>query len=291
MARRDDSPDNSAIVQRMQLGRALRSYRKEAGLSRDEAARLIEVDGSTLTRKENGQQQTFKQAEIRILATAYKIPDGALDELLDLAKQTRASVKRGDFPNFVPAKTRAFLEWEPSASEIMVVTIDLIPLYFQTAGYMRELWLGNGDVLSEARIDELCAVRQRRQEAVRESGAVIHCIVHELALRVVVGGRDTMHEQLLALAAACDQENVTIQVQPMNPGSYPAMGTAFYVLRFNNEPTRDQVEIAGADEAFYRDTFNATKAYRVAWGRKQIAALDARASKALILGAADDFAP
>jgi DNA-binding XRE family transcriptional regulator len=284
--------DNSPIGQRRQLGAAMRSFRREAGIDRDTAAELIEVTGPTLTRKERGESK-FKRQEVETLAAVYGVKTEEMEMLVELAREARAGTKRGEFPLFVPVKTRAFQEMERDlAVEIMVLTLSLIPLYFQTEAYMRTLWLGNGELLTEDRIDDLVRLRKGRQQVVtKDSAPKIRVVMHEFALRLPVAKNrpEVMHRQLLNLADACDLPNVEIQVQPIAAGEYPSMDSTFHLLRFANGPASDMVEIRGYNEWFYRDRESATEPYRAGWDRRRVAALDLQSSKALILDAAAHF--
>ncbi|MEU5692055.1 DUF5753 domain-containing protein [Actinosynnema sp. NPDC020468] len=281
------SNDDSAISQRRQLGAAMRSFRKDADIDRDAAAEMIDITGPTLTRKEGGQYK-FKRYEIEMLATAYGVAPEELAMLVELAREARARTKRGEFPMFVPLKSRAFLELERNdAVEILAATQTVIPLYFQTERYMRELWLRNGELLPTERIDDLTKLRKVRQQVVTKRGApLIRAIIHEAALRLPVGGRAVMREQLRLLAAACDLPNVEIQIQPISAGAFPCMETTFFVLGFPDGITADVVQVYGQAEQFYRDRRASTEPYRVAWNRRRVSALDLRASKALVLDAA-----
>jgi transcriptional regulator with XRE-family HTH domain len=285
------SGDDSPAGQRRQLGAAMRSFRKEADIDREKAAELIEATGPTLTRKERGESR-FKRQEIEVLARAYGIGDDELAMLLELSREVRAGTKRGEFPMFVPLKSRAFLELERGdAVEILAVTLTLVPLYFQIEAYMRELWLRSGDLLAPGRIEELVDLRKARQQVLtKRNPPMIRVVVHETALRLPVGGPAVMREQLLHLASACDLPNVEIQVQPTSSGAYPGMDAAFDLLRFRNGPAGDVVQVHGHAESFYRDRETATEPYRVAWDRRMVAALDLQASKGLILDAATRFA-
>jgi DNA-binding XRE family transcriptional regulator len=281
------SREHSAIVQRRQLGAAMRSYRNEAGMDREEAAELIEATGTTLSRKESGSIR-FRRTEVEILARAYGVNAEEIAALIDLAREARARTKRGEFPLFVPVKGRAFLELErDDAIEIRTATISVIPLYFQTENYMRALWLNNGDLHSTERIDELVKMRQERQLVVTKPGAPrIRAVIHEAALHLPVGGRAAMTEQLRHLSAACDLPNVEIQVQPIAAGAYPGLDSTFSVLMFPSGPASDMVQVQALNEAFYRDRPNATEPYIVGWDRRSVAALGLQASKKLILDAA-----
>lgn len=268
----------------------MRSYRNEAGMDREEAAELIDATGPTLTRKEGGYTR-FKRAEVEALARAYGVNAAETEALIDMAREVRASTKRGEFPLFVPVKSRAFLELErDDAIEIRAATITVIPLYFQTEAYMRALWENSGHLFTGERIDELVRVRCERQRVVsKQEAPKIRVVIHEVALRLPVGGRVVMREQLVHLSAACDLPNVEIQVQPISAGACPGMDTTFYLLRFASGPASDMVQVNVHSETFYRDRANATEPYIVGWDRRSVAALDLRASKKLIRDAAAHF--
>ena len=266
----------------------MRSFRNDVKMDRDAAAALIDITGSTLTRKESGENK-FKRVEIQTLAKAYgNISDADLDALLDLAREARVGSKRGAFPSFVSVKGRAFIELErDSATEIMTVTLTTIPLYFQTDEWMRAAWEASGDIGTADRIDELTGLRKLRQLVVDKAGApTIRVVIHEFALYLPVGGPDIMHRQLRRLAKDCERANVEIQVQPIDAGAYPDMDSTFTLLRFNNGPSSDMVQVSSPGETFYRNRANATEPYRVAFDRRKVAALDFRTSRARILDAA-----
>lgn len=282
--------EDSAVSQRRQLGAAMRSFRNEACMHSEKAAELIEATGPTLTRKERGESK-FKRQEVEILGRAYGIPDDELAMLVELAKEARSRTKRGEFPMFVPVRARAFLELERNdAVEIMSLTLSYIPQYFQTEAYMRELWRRSGELIPDEQVDELVALRMARQQVItKKNPPMVRAIVHEVALRLPVGGPATMHDQLSRLARACDLPSVEIQVQPMSVGAYPCMDSTFTILRFPAGPQSDMVQVYGHAESFYRDRQSALEPYRIAWDRRRVAALDLQSSKELILDAAAEF--
>ncbi|MGQ0841718.1 helix-turn-helix domain-containing protein [Actinokineospora sp.] len=275
---------------RRELGAALRSFRRRAGYMRIEDVNdLLDISSVTMGRIENG-EAPVDRAKLRVLAEAYKLSGDETDGLMALAKQTRTT--KGAFPTFVTVKSRALLELETEATEILMVTIDLIPAYFQTEGYTRALFESTGERLPSDRMDELMNVRKGRQETlVQPNPPIVRAVIHECALRLPVGGAEVMHEQLTYLAGACDLPNVEIQVQPIGAGAYPGMGSAFLLIRLDNDLATDRVQVGSHGEAFFRDRSAATEPYRVAWERKRVAALSLPASKAVILDAARSYGP
>lgn len=275
---------------RRELGAALRSFRRRAGFERvEDVAEFIDVSAVTMGRIEKG-EAPIDRAKLGVLATKYDLNDNERDALTELARETRG--RRGTFPAYVSVKTRALLELESEASELLMVTIDVIPAHFQTERYMQALFEGNGEGLSQQGIDRIKRVRLDRQAILTQPRPPkVRAVIHEMALRLPVGGVDVMHEQLLHLAEVSQRPNVEIQVQPIEEGAYPNMGVEFLLMRLDDDPSTDRVQVDTAGDSFYRDRSVNTEAYRLSWERKRVAALSLPASKALVLDAARDFAP
>jgi hypothetical protein len=209
---------------------------------------------------------------------------------MELARETRA--RKGVFPAYMSLKTRALLELEVEATEILIVAIDVIPVYFQTERYIEALFEGGGEAMSLEDIADVIRVRRGRQAILTQPDPpVVRAIIHEMALRLPVGGAEVMHEQLLHLARLCDLSNVEIQVQPIEAGAYPLMSTSFLLVRLDNDPATDRVQVESPGDSIFRDRPGATEPYKLAWGRKQVSALSLPASKKLIRAIARSFAP
>ena len=275
---------------RREVGAALRSFRKRAGIGRlEDAADFIDVSPVTLSRIEKG-EAPINRASLGVLADRYGLNAHEREALMELARQTRG--RRGTFPAYFSVKTRALLELEAEASDLLIVMIDLIPAHFQTERYMQALFENNGEGLPQAEIDRLKRVRLDRQDILTQSKPPkVRAVIHETALRLPIGGAEVMHEQLLHLVEVADLPNVEIQVQPSAAGMYPGIGIAFTLLRLDNDPSTDRVQVDSPGDNVYRDRTTTTEPYRLSWERKRVAALSLPASKALIVAAAGDFAP
>lgn len=280
----------SVSSNRREVGAALRSFRKRAGVERvEDAAEFIDVSAVTIGRIEKG-EAPISRANLGVLAEKYGLDDHERDALMELARQTRG--KRGTFPAYFSVKSRALLELEAEATDLLVVTNDLIPAHFQTERYMQALFEGNGEGLPQAEIDRLKRVRLDRQAILTQSKPPkVRAVIHETALWLPIGGAEVMHEQLLHLADVSGLPNVEIQVQPASAGMYPGIGTTFTLMRLDNDPTTDRVQIDSPGDNVYRDRTSTTEPYRLSWERKRVAALSLPASRALILDVAGGFAP
>ncbi len=282
--------DKTVSSNRREVGAALRSFRKRAGFERvEDAADFIDVSAVTMGRIEKG-EAPINRASLGVLAEKYGLDDPERDALMELARRTRG--KRGVFPAYFSVKSRALLELEAEASDLLIVTIDLIPAHFQTERYMQALFENNGEGLPQSEIDRLKRVRLDRQTILTQpKPPKVRAVIHETALRLPIGGADVMHEQLVHLAGVANLHNVEIQVQPSSAGMYPGIGTTFTLMRLDNDPTTDRVQIDSPGDNVYRDRTTTTEPYRLSWERKRVAALSLPASKALIVAAADEFVP
>jgi transcriptional regulator with XRE-family HTH domain len=282
-----DNPSTSSISQRKQVGAALRSYRLEIGLDRDEAARLLDVSPATLGRIERGETRLQRQ-DLQILAEAYRIPEPEREALQELLRSARA--RRTEYPAFVSVRTRSAVDMETDASEILYSLIDLVPAHFQTEAYMRALWVASGQAPTPEHVDRLVAARVARQAILtQDKPPMVRAIIHENALRLPVGGPRVMHDQLLHLAALTERPNVEIQIQPVSAGAHPGIGKGFMLLRFDNNTAADLVQVEAYGDSFYRDRTGTTEPYRTGWDRQRVSALSLPDSKALILSAAADM--
>jgi transcriptional regulator with XRE-family HTH domain len=281
------SRNPGSVSQRKQLGAALRSFRRDTGIDRDDAAAMIDVSPATMTRIERGETR-LKRQDVVALAEAYHIPDAERDALLEMLRETR--MRRGQYPAFASVKTRSAVDMESDASEILYSLIDLVPAHFQTEEYMRALWLASGESLTPEHIDRQVASRLARQAILtQDHPPTLRAIIHEHALRLPIGGPAVMHRQLVHLAELAELPNAEIQIQPIDAGAYPGIGISFMLLRFDNDTAADLVQVEGHGDSFYRDRTNATEPYRLSWDRQRVSALSLPASKALILSAAADM--
>lgn len=279
------NPRSSSVSQRKQLGAALRSFRREAGIDRDDAAEVIEASPATMTRIERGETR-LKRRDVLALAEAYHIPVAERDALLEMLRETR--MRRGQYPAFYSVKTRSALDMEPDASEILYSLIDLVPAHFQTEDYMRALF--EAESSAPEQIDRLVALRLARQKILtQDAPPMFRAILHENALRLPIGGPAVMHRQLLRLAELAELPHVEIQVQPINAGAYPGIGISFMLLRFDHDTAADLVQVNGHGDSFYRDRTGATEPYRLGWDRQRVSALSLPASKERILNTAADM--
>lgn len=126
----------------------------------------------------------------------------------------------------------------------------IVPGLLQTADYARALAVGNGYWEDPDEIEPFVESRMARQARLDGDRALeLWAVVHESALRQLVGGRDVMQAQLGHLLDMARRPNVKLQVLPYLAGAYPGMTSAFTIVSFA-EP--------GALDVVHTDTTSST---------------------------------
>ncbi|MFI1462114.1 helix-turn-helix domain-containing protein [Nocardia carnea] len=274
-----------STIPRRQLGRRLRDMRQEAGMSIQDAARLIERGAGTLQRLEKGEANRIRLLDIQALCQVYDTMD-QLPGLLELAKVAangdgEDGLWWNEYGHAIRADFELYVSLEASASKLTVYRPDIISGLFQTPAYARALdTLYFPDATPED-LEQRVDVRLRRQRIInrRRNPVEVDLLLDESVLRRVVGSRDVMRRSLRHLADL--PENVTVGVLPFSAG-FP-LGVAcgpFTVLDFDRatgEPPTVYVE--GYRGNLYYDMAEAVAQYRDTFRALQQVALSAVDSK------------
>ena len=267
-------------VHRLRLGRELRRARDRAGLSRDDVAGFLERTGPTVSKIETG-KMTLPIAEVKGLLNFLGVSDEAeTDRILAIAREARKrSAQR------VPEWLREYVGLEAEAVEIRDFQIDLVPSLFHTEGYIRAIAAAFEPASSSSDADTIVAIRRERQARLAgQDPPQLHAVVHEAALRVLVGDEKVMREQLTRMLELAELPHVTLQVLANRAGAHASMGRAFTILRLP--------EPLGGEVAYTEDLWSANyaqkpdqvSAYSRVFGRITGMALDEQGTRAAIEG-------
>jgi len=159
-----------------------------------------------------------------------------------------------------------YVELEDEATAVRTFKIDLIDGLMQTAEYAAALIRANQPRASESLIRRQVDARIRRQTRLRGANPV--------------GGQETMRHQLEHLLALMELPNVDLWVVPAT-GAYPAMGTPFYILSFDERfPDIGYVELL--DKGVYLEEPDDVQLYITKFATLRAVALDPEGSRELI---------
>ena len=266
-------------IQRRRLGIALKRARERAGMTQDEAAAAIESAPSKISRIELG-QSGVRSIDLTLLMRAYGLPDAVAASMRELAKAGRQRGRWSSYRELLPAWFRAFVDLEGDASEIHSYQAEIIPGTLQTEAYIRAILTSSGTPGEEA-LDQQVKIRLARQSILEEQTELAY-VLSESAVRRMVGGPDTMRDQLVHLAALCRRPHVTIQVLPFAAQTYAVSSFSFVILRFDHDSTSDVIYTENFTDADYLDRPDLVRAYTRLWDDLRAAALGPVESRLLI---------
>ncbi|ACU35783.1 helix-turn-helix domain-containing protein [Actinosynnema pretiosum subsp. pretiosum] len=222
----------SPTVYKRQLGLALASMREDAGFTAERVAKVLECSVAKIRRIEAG-DVSVRAAELNALMDHYGATKQARKHIEELGRQARKRAPRTAYGSVLPDFFRKFFNLEQIATEVLVYHGELIPGQFQTPDYARSL-LESNPLHEEVEVDRLVQARQVRQSRMIDPTASQrqHVVLHEAAIRTVVGSPELMKHQLLHLKKLAGQQNITLQVIPFSAGVHTASGFPFTILRF-----------------------------------------------------------
>ncbi|MBF6356701.1 helix-turn-helix domain-containing protein [Nocardia higoensis] len=232
------STDAASTIARRQLGRYLRDWRTQAGLTIADAARLMEWGATTLQRLEKGQADRLRTVDIQELCRIYGIPDEAREALAGLAKQRPGNAWWHAFGELIPASFDVYAGIEATARELFSYQSELVPAPMQTPDYARALLRHISAEVDEEEIERRVHTRMQRQAALTRKVAPVHAdvVVHEAVLRRMVGGPKVMAGQLRHLADLSTRSTIGVRVLPFAAGMPLGEPTGpFTVLCFDGE--------------------------------------------------------
>ncbi|WP_250006495.1 helix-turn-helix transcriptional regulator [Actinoplanes sp. M2I2] len=266
MIGRGDS--GGSTVRRLQLGARLRELRLAAGVSREAAGYRIRASESKISRMELG-RVGFKARDVTDLLTLYGVESPEEHQrLLELTKAANSPSWWHTYGDVLESWFHSYLDLEQAAELIRTYEIQFVPGLLQTEAYASAvIRLGHNNP-GKHEVERLANLRMTRKETLtRPEAPTFWAVLDEAVLRRLIGGREVLREQILALLEACENPNVRLQVIPFDSGGHAAAGGAFSILRFPHEELDDVVYIEHLTSALYLDKREDVDDYAAAFGR------------------------
>ncbi|PZG32016.1 hypothetical protein C1I98_29730 [Spongiactinospora gelatinilytica] len=228
-------PEPNELVVR--FGVELRRLRKQSGMSQGRVARFCGCSESLVSSVELAKrvpQPDFAQSLDRLFET-----DGFIGRLAAYIAQP------------APSGPLWFQQWteeiEPVASALRTWEPLLVPGLLQTVEYACALFRGAN--MSEERVEELAAVRMRRQEVLkRPDPPAVWVLMDEWVLKRPVGGPVVMAAQLAHLLELSALRHITIQLTPHDTHCYDGFVSGFILADVSGAPTTISVDSANGGE-------------------------------------------
>ncbi|MFE7134836.1 helix-turn-helix domain-containing protein [Streptomyces sp. NPDC057638] len=199
------------------LGREIKCARDHAALTQATLAVHCAVERSYVSRVESGTRfpsEQFVEACDRIFGTP------------GVYTRMRSRVIDMEHPGWF----RRYVALEREATELCGYTNSFVAGLLQTPDYARAVFRAAHPRASESQITSRVEARMRRHKVLdRQDPPLLWAIIHEAALRTVVGDPAVMVRQLEHLLLAAERPHITVQVLPFEAGA-PAAGLPFILL-------------------------------------------------------------
>ncbi|MER6407707.1 helix-turn-helix transcriptional regulator [Streptomyces viridosporus] len=277
----------SPTARRRRLSIELKRLREGSALTCAQVGQALDWSGSKVNRMETGSGRV-QPSDIDALCRFY----GTNDELREFLKSLARDAKtRGWWQVHgagVPEWFNIYIGLEQDASTLRQYQCELLPGLMQIEAYARELHT-TGSHMSAEEIDRAVRVRLERQQMLtRPDSPEAWFIVHEGAVRNVIGDRELMREQLERALDSAALPNVTLQVLPFDSGTYPATGS-FTMLGFPAPEDPDLVYRDGITDAVYLEGEHHVREYTRAFDGLRAAALSPQRSAQLIKSVVKEY--
>jgi transcriptional regulator with XRE-family HTH domain len=269
-----------------ELGAELRKRRDDAGLTGDDIGRVTGWHRSKVSRVELGQAEISVVDAIHYLA-ACKVFVTEAQGILALCRDAERKLgywlsshddrEEGSFSSLIYHEATAdrSVGYEPM----------VIPGLLQTRAYAR-LWIEQTPGISPDGIAAAVRMREDRQQILhRPIPGQFVFFVHEQALRLQVGNRAIMHEQLLKLVLMAALPHVTLRVLPASKGERGLFGGSFCVFEYRDH--NPLVYFSAAWNGVFLEDTDFVAEYRRLLPRLASVALDEGQSRALTAELAD----
>lgn len=184
---------------------------------------------SKLSRMERG-HQCISTADLASLLVIYKVQGKERRRLLHLTE-------RQDDPGYwdhnppVNSEPRTLMRLEPEATSIVAAEPLLIPGLAQIADYTRAV-MKSEYVPAEQVGPRVEARRMRQSVIIRDNPPKFDMIVHEAALRQVMGSHKVMARQLRALVERAELPNVRLWIVPVELAGNAGLNSPAYLMNF-----------------------------------------------------------
>jgi transcriptional regulator with XRE-family HTH domain len=217
-------------VRRQELGRELRTLRKAAGFTLEDAGQVINCSASKVSRIETG-HRAVTPVEVSALVAVYSADVATRDRLLALAEEASEVGWWQSRWMDVASSDQTLIALESKAEMIVHFDVTLVPGILQTSEYTRAIMSQTGMVPKEEIEDRMLARLRRNSVLLRPDPPELVAIIDELALRRLIGGRDVVRRQLECLVKESQRPNVTLRVVPNDGPVHSGVDGSFVVVR------------------------------------------------------------
>ncbi|MER7840981.1 helix-turn-helix transcriptional regulator [Streptomyces sp. NPDC096040] len=265
-------------ARQLRLAVELRRLRDAAGLTAREAAALLGVTAPAISQIESG-IAGVSEKRLRRLASNYSCTDQELIDALAAMATDRTKGWWEEYRELLPTPFLNLAELEHHATFLQEVQFLFVPGPLQTEDYARAVF---SDRVPELPAEDVeLRVRHRMQRAAAAAETPYEAVIHEAALRIMVGDRSTSRAQLTHVLEASEAEHVTVRVIPFHLEGFTSAASAM-TYAGGAVPKLDTVVRDGPQGAAFIDSEAQLGAFRTLFHKVESASLDPERSRDFI---------
>ncbi|MGJ5891450.1 helix-turn-helix domain-containing protein [Streptomyces niveiscabiei] len=220
------APRQSPTILQRRFGVELKRLREAANMSVPIAAEHLGTDRTVISNVEAG-RFGISEERLRRLATIYQCDNDALIETLAAMTGGRKSGWWEEYRGKLPPTFLDVSALEDFAVRLRTVQVAHLPGLFHTEDHCRAIFELVVPPLPRLELELRVAHRLGRQQVITGNNPTPYVgYIHETALRMQIGGRDTTRAQLRYLVEASQRPNVSLRVIPFAVGGFPLFGDA-----------------------------------------------------------------
>ena len=282
----------SPTVRRRRLAAELRGIRESKGKSGDTVAAALKWSPSKISRYERA-RTGLRPREVERLLDYYEITGPRRALLLGLAEDAAQKGWWEEFTDSLSEDYKQFIGLEHEATSMAIWHVDVVTGLLQTEEYARHIIGSYSRVepVAPGMIGRLVRVRMRRQQVLDRDGLQLSVVLDESVLKRRIGDEAVMYDQLKRLVKEADRPNLTLQVLPLD-AQHVVFGESFVIFGFGQDADamlQDVVSTEHLRSGFTLEGERDTYLHRIAFQMLSEAALDAVASRKLILETAEAY--
>jgi transcriptional regulator with XRE-family HTH domain len=233
--------DPSAL--RWLIGVELTNFRKRAGITMAEAAKVLGCSGAKVGHLESGRNQQ-QPADVTALMHCYRADRADIDRLASLAGNADQQTWWAPWTAVVPDWLRTFVGLEGLATHVADYSTAVFPALLQTEDYSLGVTVGNIRVRPDHNERTVGLRMDRRRRLFSEEEPLrLTALIEEAVLDRPIGGPDVMRGQFEHLVTMSEWDNVEIRVLPTSIGAHDALLGPFNVLDFAQAQSIGYVEV------------------------------------------------
>ncbi|MEU5820322.1 helix-turn-helix transcriptional regulator [Streptomyces sp. NPDC047803] len=276
-------PRSAPTVGQVVLGKRLQDLRERAGMSRDQAAKVLRVTAATVRRMETA-EVALKIPYVQALLKAYGISDAENDAFVELAEEANRPGWWQRFHDVLPDWFSMYVSLEGAASLLRMYEPHFVPGLLQTEDYARTVM--RTGAIGQTRPEDIerhVALRMERQSLLtRQDAPRLWVVMDETVLRRPVGSDEIMRAQVDKLLEATTMPNVTLQIAEFSTGHHPGTYGPFVLFRFAVPELPDMVYSEYLTGAVYFDARPEVASYLEVMDRMAAQAATAQRTKELL---------